>query len=139
MNSAPAKTADKREAAPTAIEMSAQEWREHRYQCPLEAALDIIGGRWKGAILYHLSGKPQRFNELRRTFPGLSQRSLTTQLRELERDGVVARTVYAQVPVRVEYALTERGQELVPLLRGLSHWGAKITGSASCFGSIGDK
>jgi len=136
MNSTLSRTANKGEAAPSATEMSAQEWREHRYQCPLEAALDIIGGRWKGAVLFHLSGKPQRFNELRRTFPGLSQRSLTTQLRELERDGVVARTVYAQVPARVEYALTERGQELVPLLRGLSDWGTKVVGAASCFGSI---
>ncbi|MGF1501633.1 MAG: winged helix-turn-helix transcriptional regulator [Paracoccaceae bacterium] len=91
--------------------------------CPIEAALDLIGGKWKGSLLYRLAERTQRFNELRRLFPKISQRMLTNQLRELEADGLVHREVFAEIPPRVEYSLTERGRTLLPALEALEAWG----------------
>ena len=110
-----------------ATDVSAQEWRQYRYACPIEATLDVIGGRWKGIILYHLLDGPKRFSEFRRLFPAITQRSLTLQLRELERDGVIARQVFAQVPPKVEYSLTPHGRALEPILRAMSGWGRHYT------------
>ena len=91
--------------------------------CPVEAALEVIGGKWKGSILYLLLVGKKRFNELKRVFPSLTQRILTQQLRELERDGIIHREVYAEVPPRVEYSLTEFGRTLAPILELLREWG----------------
>ncbi|GIL39161.1 winged helix-turn-helix transcriptional regulator [Roseiterribacter gracilis] len=91
--------------------------------CPVEITLDVIGGRWKGVILYHLMNRTLRFNALRRALPNITQRMLTLQLRELERDGLVRRTVYAEVPPKVEYDLTEHGRSLTPLLHAMHDWG----------------
>lgn len=91
--------------------------------CAVEAFLDVLGGRWKGMILFHLAAGTKRFGELRRALPNVTQRVLTAQLRELERDGVVARHVYAEVPSRVEYSLAPIGRELEPVLRLMSDWG----------------
>lgn len=90
--------------------------------CPVEAALDIIGGKWKSVILFRLLEDTRRFNELRRLLPSITQRTLTTQLRELEEDGLLFRTIYAEVPPRVEYRLTELGQSLQPVLSALKAW-----------------
>jgi DNA-binding HxlR family transcriptional regulator len=89
------------------------------FPCPVEAAFDVIGGRWKGVILYHLFARGTlRFGELRRLLPvRATQQALTNQLRELETDGVIHREVYRQVPPRVEYSLTELGASLRPLWR----------------------
>lgn len=95
------------------------------FGCPMEACLEVIGGKWKGVVLFHLLGGTKRFNELLRLIPGVTQRMLTRQLRELEEDGIVARRVYAVVPPRVEYSLTDFGRSLEPLLRALQAWGAK--------------
>jgi DNA-binding HxlR family transcriptional regulator len=87
-------------------------------------ALAIIDGRWKLVILFHLfGGKVLRFSELERAIAGVSQKMLTQQLRQLERDGVVERIVYAEVPPRVEYRLTDWGQSLCPALDALLSWG----------------
>lgn len=94
------------------------------YDCPVEAALDVIGGRWKGVILFHLLEGPRRFNELRRLLPKVTQRMLTLQLRELEADGVILREVHAQVPPRVEYSLTDFGTSLRTILGDLRAWGS---------------
>jgi DNA-binding HxlR family transcriptional regulator len=91
--------------------------------CPVEATLDLIDGKWKGVILYHLLGGMLRFNALRRQLGAITQRMLVKQLRELEEAGLVCRTVYAEVPPRVEYALTEAGQSLRPVLFALHSWG----------------
>ncbi|WP_063997318.1 winged helix-turn-helix transcriptional regulator [Streptomyces phaeochromogenes] len=89
----------------------------------MEATAKIIGGKWKGVILFHLLEGTMRFNELHRQVPGIAPRLLTKQLRELEEDGLVQRTVYPVVPPKVEYALTEEARSMEPLLIGLSNWG----------------
>jgi Predicted transcriptional regulators len=91
--------------------------------CPVETTLDVIGGKWKGIILYHLIDGPKRFNELRRLYPGMTQFMLTLQLRELERDCIIHREVYKQVPPKVEYSLTEFGTTLKPIILSMRNWG----------------
>lgn len=93
--------------------------------CPVETTLDIIGGKWKGILLYHLIDGKKRFNEFRRLYPKITQRMLTLQLRELERDGVIHREVYKQVPPKVEYSLTEFGRTLEPVILHMKDWGEK--------------
>jgi DNA-binding HxlR family transcriptional regulator len=96
------------------------------YGCAIEAALDVIGNKWKGVILFHLLDGTKRFNELRRLIPSVTQRMLTLQLRELERDKVITRTIYPEVPPKVEYTLTPSGKNLRPILLQLREWGAKF-------------
>ena len=91
--------------------------------CPAETALEVIGGRWKVPILWHLSGRTLRFSQLRDHLAGCTPKMLTRQLRELERDGIVLRKVYPQVPPRVEYSLTRRGQSLRPVVEAMCRWG----------------
>ncbi|MCO1333347.1 helix-turn-helix transcriptional regulator [Microbulbifer sp. OS29] len=91
--------------------------------CPVEATLEIIGGKWKGAILYHLIQKTTRFNELRRLMPDITQRMLTKQLRELEARNLIERTAYPEVPPRVEYSISEYGRTLTPAIEALHSWG----------------
>lgn len=95
----------------------------HVYNCPMEATLDIIGGKWKGVILFRLSEGTKRFNELHRLLQRVTPRTLTRQLRELEQDGLVNRKVYAEVPPRVEYSLTDKGRTLEPIIEALISWG----------------
>lgn len=92
-------------------------------ECAVEATLDLIGGKWKGVILYHLQDGRLRFNELRRKLGAITQRMLTKQLRELEDAGLVIRTVYAEVPPRVEYRLSPAGESLAPVIAALKAWG----------------
>ena len=92
--------------------------------CSEEATLTVIGGKWKGTKLYRLhTDGVLRFNEIRRILPAVSQRTLTAQLRALEADGIIERTVYAEVPPRVEYRLSAYGQTLAPVLAALKTWG----------------
>ncbi|MDH5712275.1 MAG: helix-turn-helix transcriptional regulator [Gammaproteobacteria bacterium] len=93
------------------------------FGCPVEATLDVIGGKWKCVILFHLLIATRRFNELRRLMPGVTQRMLTRQLRELEADKIIKRKVYPEVPPKVEYSLTEFGETLEPILIMLQKWG----------------
>ena len=94
------------------------------YRCFFELALHVIGGKWKPVILYHLSRhSAMRFGELKRSLPDVTQRMLTKQLRELEADQIVTRTVFRQVPPKVEYALTELGRELIPVFDQMRSWG----------------
>lgn len=92
--------------------------------CSIEAALHIMGGKWKGVILYHLLlDGTHRFNELQRRLTGVPPRLLIKQLRDLEEDGLVMRKVYPVVPPKVEYSLTDEGRSLEPFLLGLCNWG----------------
>lgn len=92
--------------------------------CPVEATLELIGGKWKGIILYHLLDGKLRFSELKRLIPCVTQRMLTKQLRELEADGLVTRTVHPEVPPRVEYEMTKEGKTLKEILHSLKKWGS---------------
>lgn len=91
--------------------------------CPVEATLELIDGKWKGVILYHLQDGPVRFNALRRSLHGITQRMLTKQLRELEQAGLILRQVYAEVPPRVEYRLSPLGETMQPVIQTLKGWG----------------
>lgn len=91
--------------------------------CPVETTLDVIGGKWKGIILYQLLNGTKRFNEFRRLNPGITQFMLTLQLRELERDGIIHREIYKEVPPRVEYSLTDFGRTLEPVIMSMKAWG----------------
>jgi DNA-binding HxlR family transcriptional regulator len=91
--------------------------------CPAEITLAMIGGRWKIPLIFHLMLGTRRFSELARALNGVTQKMLTQQLREMERDGLVARRVYAQVPPRVEYSLTDLGASLRPVVDAMCRWG----------------
>lgn len=96
-----------------------------RYSCGLDAAVDVIGGKWKALILWALHEQPRRFGELRREVVGISEKMLIQQLRELEADGIVHREVYREVPPKVEYWLTPLGASLNEALLPLGDWGEK--------------
>lgn len=91
--------------------------------CSVEAAVSLIEGKWKCVILYHLGEGTLRFSDLRRGIPGITQRMLTNQLRELEIDGLIGRVIYPQIPPKVEYSLSDRGRSLGPILASLKAWG----------------
>lgn len=95
------------------------------FGCPVEAALEVIGGKWKGVILYHLLQDKKRFNELRKLMPKVTQRMLTKQLRDLESDQVITRTIYPEVPPKVEYEITDFGKSLGPIVLLLQQWGSE--------------
>lgn len=96
--------------------------------CQVDDALSILVGKWKPIILLHLLGeKTLRFNELKRKIPGITQKILTKQLRELEEEDIIAREVYPEVPPRVEYSMTEYGRSLEPILHAMHEWGRKHT------------
>jgi len=92
--------------------------------CDVEATLSVVGGRWKPILVCHLTSGRKRFGELRRLTPNATERMITLQLRELEADGVISRHVHAEVPPRVEYAITEFGRSLEPILVQMQEWGA---------------
>lgn len=95
------------------------------YSCGLGPALDVIGGKWKSLILWEVHERPVRFGELKRRVPGISEKMLIQQLREMEADGVVHREVYHEVPPKVEYSVTELGASLNEALAPLAEWGKK--------------
>jgi DNA-binding HxlR family transcriptional regulator len=99
--------------------------KTHAYGCGLEAALAVVGGKWKPIVLYHLASGARRFGELRRMVTGISEKMLIQQLREMERDGIVDRHDFREVPPRVEYALTSFGISLKIALGPLCDWGTK--------------
>lgn len=95
------------------------------FGCSVEATLSVIGGRWKPVILFQLMEGKKRFGELRKSITGITQRMLTNQLRELERDGIISRKVFAEIPPKVEYSLTTLGKSLNPILYCMRDWGAE--------------
>jgi DNA-binding HxlR family transcriptional regulator len=101
--------------------------KTQKYNCPVEATMSVIGGKWKCLIIHHLIDGTKRFNELRRLIPAITQRMLTSQLRELEADRIVNRKVYAEVPPKTEYSLTELGKTLEPVLWAMHDWGKSVS------------
>ncbi|WP_413497784.1 winged helix-turn-helix transcriptional regulator [Buttiauxella gaviniae] len=93
------------------------------FNCPVEVTIAVAGGKWKPLIIFHLMSGTKRFGELRRLAGNVSQRSLTLQLRELESHGIINRAVFAEVPPRVEYSLTQYGKTLEPVLYAMKNWG----------------
>lgn len=92
-------------------------------ECPMTAALNAIGGKWSLICLYWLDAGTRRFNELRRLMPDISQKVLSATLRNLEEEGLISRTVYPEVPSRVEYAISSHGESVRPLIEAVRHWG----------------
>ncbi len=105
--------------------------REHKiscsnYQCEIELTLEILSGKWKALIIWNLHLHDIiRYNEFRRLIPSITQKMLTQQLKELEKYGIISRKVHPSVPPAVEYALTETGQELIPIMESMDRWGKK--------------
>jgi DNA-binding HxlR family transcriptional regulator len=91
--------------------------------CPVTATMEVIGGKWKILILHLINNDINRFGKMTMMLKGISKQMLTTQLRELEADGVIERKIYAEIPPRVEYFLTERGKSLLPIVESMKDWG----------------
>lgn len=110
--------------------------RSTESNCPVDVTLDMIGGKYKSLILWHLVGHTLRFNQLQKLIPHATPKMLTQQLRELERDSLLTRTVYAVVPPRVEYSLSELGKSIRPILSAMYDWGTQYMAgkgiSANC-------
>ena len=92
-------------------------------ECPVATTVSLIGGKWKLLIMRNLLARPWRFNELQKSIDGISQKALTETLRSMEADGIISRTVYPEVPPRVEYALTELGKSMRPIIKSMENWG----------------
>ena len=97
--------------------------KEELPACPVATTVQLIGSKWKLLIIRNLRARPWRFNELRKDLEGISQKVLTDSLREMEADGIITRTVYPEVPPRVEYALSPLGETLGPILDAMAQWG----------------
>ena len=97
--------------------------RDELPECPVATTVQLIGNKWKLLIIRNLLQRPWRFNELQRSLEGISQKVLTDSLRSMEQDGIITRTVYAEVPPRVEYALSELGKSMRPILDSMQAWG----------------
>lgn len=93
------------------------------YHCALDVTMEYIGGKWKTIVLWYLRKDTRRFSQLKRQIPDITEKMLSLQLKQLEKDGIINRTVFAEVPPRVEYCLTEEGKTLLPVLEELAKWG----------------
>ena len=98
------------------------------FGCPVQATSNVLAGKWKVLIVWHLSFGSRRFAEIRKLLPGISEKVLTDQLRELERDGVIKRHSANSVPPRVDYKLSDAGNELIPVMEAMCNWGTKHLG-----------
>lgn len=97
------------------------------YPCTISLAMDLIGGKWKAVILYHLKDVEKRYNELRKEMPNITEMTLSLQLKQLEKDGLVSRKVYGnKPPVKVIYSLTDFGKTFIPVLETITEWGNQI-------------
>ena len=107
-----------------AIEVICMKKKEELPACPVATTVQLIGSKWKLLILRNLLVRPWRFNELRKDLEGISQKVLTDSLRSMEEDGIITRTVYPEVPPRVEYALSELGKSMRPIIAAMEQWGS---------------
>ena len=97
--------------------------KEELPACPVATTVQMVGSKWKLLILRNLLARPWRFNELRKNLEGISQKVLTDSLRSMEEDGIITRTVYPEVPPRVEYSLSELGESMCPIIKAMEQWG----------------
>lgn len=97
--------------------------KEELPECPVATTVQLVGSKWKLLILRNLLQRPWRFNEMKKTLEGISQKVLTDSLRSMEADGLITRTVYPEVPPRVEYALSDLGQSMRPIVKAMEEWG----------------
>ena len=104
--------------------------KEELPACPVATTVSLIGSKWKLLIMRNLLMRPWRFNELRKSLDGISQKVLTDSLRSMEEDGLVVRTVYAEVPPRVEYALSPLGESMQPIIKSMETWGLAYNSGA---------
>jgi DNA-binding HxlR family transcriptional regulator len=109
------------------------------YRCPVTATMQLIGGKWKIIILWAISNNVNRFGELQRAIPSITKKMLTSELRALERDGIINRKVYPVVPPKVEYSITPLGDTLRPVLGAMGDWGQKFALPMQDEGKIGSK
>ncbi len=98
-------------------------YKQIQQQCPIEKTMKVIGGKWKFIIIRDLFYGPKRFGELQRSSNGISPRTLSMRLKELEEDGIITRTIYSEIPPHVEYSLTDKGQTLRPIFETMKEWG----------------
>lgn len=97
------------------------------YPCTVSLTMDLVGGKWKAVILYHLKDEPKRYNELRKEMPSVTEMTLSLQLKQLEKDGLVSRKVYGKKPpVKVIYSLTDFGKSFIPVLEAITKWGNQV-------------
>lgn len=97
------------------------------YPCTVSFTMDLVGGKWKAVILYHLMDEPKRYNELRKEMPSITEMTLSLQLKQLEKDGLVVRKVYGKkAPIKVVYNLTDFGKSLIPVLEAITKWGNQV-------------
>jgi DNA-binding HxlR family transcriptional regulator len=96
------------------------------YHCAMDVTMDFIGGKWKTVVLWYLRNKTLRFGELKKQIPDITEKMLSLQLKSLEEDGLIKREVYAEVPLRVEYSMTDFGKSLNPVLEAIAKWGRNL-------------
>lgn len=108
-----------------------------RYPCTVSLTMDLVGGKWKAVILYHLKEQPKRYNELRKEMPLTTEMTLSLQLKKLEKDGLISRKVYGKKPpVKVVYSLTNFGKTFVPVLEAITEWGNQVVSEKGEFVSV---
>ena len=96
------------------------------YHCAMDITMDFIGGKWKTVVLWYLKDKTLRFGELKKQIPDITEKMLSIQLKNLEDDGLIKRKVYTQIPLKVEYSLTDFGKTLIPILNAIAKWGRNL-------------
>ncbi|MDA6070838.1 helix-turn-helix transcriptional regulator [Flavobacterium sp. AC] len=97
------------------------------FPCTVSIAMDLVGGKWKAVILYHLKDTDKRYNELRKEMPAVTEMTLSLQLKQLEKDGLISRTVYGKKPpIKVVYSLTDFGRSCIPMLNAITEWGNQV-------------
>ncbi|MBP5243300.1 MAG: helix-turn-helix transcriptional regulator [Succinivibrio sp.] len=101
-------------------------YKGKKYLCSLELAMDVIGGKWKSLLIFHLRNGAMRSSALQHSLTGISNKMFTQSIRELEADGIVKREIFPVIPPKVEYSLTEKGKTLVPIMENLARWGSSI-------------
>ena len=115
-------------ARSTHIYVSPERVIKKDFGCPVQGTINVLSGKWKVLVVWHLGFMPRRFAELRDLLPGVSEKVLTAQLRQLEKDGVIQRKIKASTPPQVTYYLSKAGDDLIPLLTEMCHWGTRHLG-----------